>query len=400
MILSESTLLKNKKILIGVSSSIAIYKVLDLISMLKKIGAEIRVVMSEEAKKFVTPLSFEALTHSKVLHSESEDWNSDCNHIGYAQWADVFLIAPATANTIAKISYGIADNLLLSTILASKAPKLIAPAMNTQMLQAPQTQENLQKIKNLGFEIIKTRECLLACNTFGDGALAQTQEILFCLIKKLSPQTYQNKKVIITGGGSKEQIDLVRCISNHSSGLQASALALAFYFLGAEVIFISSVFPEVLPQDIKTIEVQSAKDYFDSITNNLTNSPTYLIMAAAIADFIPKNPQNTKIKKQNLKELNITLEANIDILQALTQKNLIKIGFKAEFDKENALDYASSMLEKKGCSCVCLNILSNHNAFGSKENEMILISKTTKKHLPLASKLQISFEIADFITTL
>lgn len=400
MIFSNKNLLKDKKILIGVSSSIAIYKILDLVSMLKKLGAQTRVVMSEEAKKFVTPLSFEALAHSKVLHSESEDWNSDCNHIGYAKWADIFLIAPATANTIAKICYGIADNLLLSTILASKAPKLIAPAMNTQMLQAPQTQENLQKIKNLGFEIIKTRECLLACDTFGDGALAQTQEILFCLIKKLSPQTYQNKKVIITGGGSEEKIDLVRCISNHSSGLQASALAMVFYFLGAEVIFISSKFPETLPQDIKTIKVQSAQEYFDAITNNLTSLPTYLIMAAAIADFIPKNPQNIKIKKQDFKELDIKLEANIDILQSLSQKNLIKIGFKAEFDKTNALDYATSMLEKKDCSCVCLNILSNHNAFGSNENEMILLSKETKKHIPLTSKLQIAFEIAHFIASL
>ncbi|WP_104697067.1 MULTISPECIES: bifunctional phosphopantothenoylcysteine decarboxylase/phosphopantothenate--cysteine ligase CoaBC [unclassified Helicobacter] len=401
MIFTNPLLLKDKKILIGVSSSIAIYKILDLISMLKKLGADIRVVMTEEAKKFVTPLCFEALTHTKVLHLQSEDWSNGCNHIDYAKWADVFLIAPTTANTLAKISYGIADNLLLSTLLASKAPKLIAPAMNTQMLENPKTQENISKLRKDGFKIIATRSCLLACDTFGDGALATPKEIVFNLIREFySHSFYKNKRVMITGGGSKENIDLVRCISNHSSGLQASALALAFYFLGANVTFISSIFPQELPNSIQQIKVASAKEYLEAIKTNLTEEKTYLIMSAAIADFIPKNSYNTKIKKQDQKNLTLELERNIDILESLNQKNLVKIGFKAELDKNNAIDCAKKMLETKNCACVCLNILSNHNTFGSQNNEMILFSKDKQKQIPLSSKLQVAFEIADFLTLL
>lgn len=401
MIFTDFLLLKDKKILIGVSSSIAIYKILDLISMLKKLGASVRVVMSEEAKKFITPLCFEALTHTRALHQQSEDWSNGCNHIDYAKWADVFLVAPATANTIAKISYGIADNLLLSTLLASKASKLIAPAMNTQMLQNPKTQENISKLKQNGFKMIATRECLLACDTFGDGALATPKEIVFNLIREFySHSFYKNKKVIITGGGSKENIDPVRCISNHSSGLQASALASVFYFLGAEVTFISSIFPQELPSLVRQIKVTSAEEYLNAIQANLTEEETYLIMSAAIADFIPKNPYTTKIKKQNQENLTLEFSKNIDILQNLCQKNLIKIGFKAEFDKDSAIDSAKKMLETKNCKCVCLNILSNHNTFGSQDNAMILFSRDKQKQIPLSSKLQVAFEIADFITLL
>ena len=406
-LLLQSKILHSKRILVCVSSSIAIYKALELISLLKKMQAEVRVVMSEEAKKFITPLCFEALTHTKVLHTQSESWAQEgttlCNHISYAKWADIALIAPASANTIAKLAAGISDNLLLSTLLACSAPKFLAPAMNTQMLLAPQTQNNLLHLQTLGYGIIPPRESLLACATFGDGALAEVEEILFHLTRALlTTPAWQGKRVIITGGGSKESIDSVRCISNHSSGLQASALAVALYSLGAEVILISSIFPTPLPKAIRAIEVSDTQSYLEAIHATLEENPndkTYLFMAAAIADFIPQDPQKGKIKKQANATLELKLAKNTDILASLDHKNLIKIGFKAESDAENAKAYAAKMLEEKNCACVCLNILTEHNTFGSTQNAMHLITKTTQTTLPLDSKLEIAFGIASFIST-
>ncbi|STP13190.1 DNA /pantothenate metabolism flavoprotein [Helicobacter mustelae] len=392
-----------KKILICASASIAIYKILDLISTLKKSQASIKVTLTPDAQKFLTPLCFEALTHTTVLCENSESWDSQCNHIAYAKWADIILIAPASANTIAKIASGIADNVLLATILASPAKKLIAPAMNTQMLDAKQTQDNLAKLQASGYTIIPTRTSLLACDTHGDGALAENFEILshlaraFCTSSPLG-KFWQGKRVIITGGGSKEAIDSVRCISNHSSGLQASALCLGLFFYGAEVHFISSAFPTPLPQGIFCIEAQSAKEYHQAL-QELTKShqESFLFMAAAIADFKPKNPVPGKIKKQDKEELWIACEKNLDILQNLQSPNLIKIGFKAESDPSSALDSAKKMLIEKQCLCVCLNILSHQNSFGALHNEMTLINSHVTKTIPLNSKFHIADKILEFV---
>ena len=407
----ETKLLQDRKILIGISASVAIYKTLEIISCLKKLGAQIRVVMSEESQKFITPLCFEAITHTPVLHAKTESWNKNfdskdqipCNHISYAKWAEAILIVPATANTLAKIASGIADNLLLSTLLASNATKIIAPAMNTQMLQNPITQANLERLKILGFQIIPTRSGTLACDTTGDGALATIEDIVFSTTKELIKNSFwKNKQVIITGGGSKENIDLVRCISNHSSGLQASAIAIALYLLGANVKFISSAFPVFLPQEIQKTSVSSTEDYFEAITKNVENQqfPTYLFMTAAIADFIPKNPRNEKIKKQNQTELIIECKKNKDILESLQYPHLYKIGFKAEFNQQTALASAQKMLDQKKCFAVCLNVLSQHNAFGSDKNTITLISSQKSKTFSLDSKINIAFNIANFIASI
>lgn len=401
MLFDPSDFFKNKNILVGISGSIAIYKILDLLSTLKKAQANLRVIMSEESLKFITPLCFEAITHTRVLCAQTEDWSGDCNHIGYAQWADIFLIAPATANTIAKIANGIADNILLSTILASSAPKILAPAMNTQMLLAQSTKNNIKKLQDLNFTLIPTRQSLLACDTFGDGALAETSDILLTLAKNLSQNPFwKDKNVIITGGGSKENIDSVRCLSNHSSGLQASALAEALDILGAKVTFISSVFPTTLSNSIIKIPVKSAEDYHQKILESAKDIPTYLFMAAAIADFKPKTIYQGKIKKNNHTNLIVECIPNIDILKNITQKNIIKIGFKAESDEKNAKNYATSMLENKKCLCVCLNILTKDNTFGSQNNQMTLISQNKTKTLSLDTKSHIAFKIAEFIATL
>lgn len=415
--MSETDKLKNKNVLLIVTGSIAAYKTLELTSKLKKMGAYVKVVMSEEAKKFVTPLSFEALTHSQVLHIQTESWVENnrnslnnilpCNHISYAKWADIVIVAPATANTLAKIVTGICDNLALSVLLACKAPKLIAPAMNTAMLEAPQTQSNLNKLIKLGFKIISPRTALLACDTYGNGAMAEVDEIIFCLSGLLLRQKFwQDKKVIVTGGGSIENIDGVRAISNHSSGLQASYLALSLYLLGAKVCFISSKFPIVLPLGIECVKVQSVASFLKAIQTKLDPSETLLFMAAAISDYTPQYPINGKLKKEQIgKNWEIQCQQTIDILSNLTTKNLIKIGFKAECDKNNAIFAAKKMLESvekggKGCIAVCLNIINEHNQIGGIENEMTLLSKNLSQNLTRTSKFEIGFEIARFVQNL
>lgn len=425
ILIDKPNILQGRRILIATTASISIYKSLEIVSTLKKLGANLRVVMSEESKKFICPLSFEALTHTPVLHQESESWIGDienknldskvnqnlqtksygishplaCNHISYAKWAELILIAPATANTIAKLAHGIADNVLLSTILASEAKRILAPSMNTQMLENQITQTNLEKLKEADFEILSTRNTLLACNTRGDGALCSIEEIIFRATRALLKKDFwEGKSVIITGGGSREDIDSVRCLSNHSSGLQASTLAVALYSLGAKVTFISSSFPITLPEKIYKIPVKTSKDYHQAlISMQNPKERQYLFMAAAIADFIPKNPINGKIKKSQAEEIILECQRSIDILSNLESKYFFKIGFKAELDSRTALQYAQEMLNKKECEVVCLNILEHHNSFGSKQNAMTLLSKSKTKNISLANKLELSFQIAEFI---
>lgn len=394
----------NKKILILVSGSIAVYKILDCISQLTKYGANVRVVMSNEARAFVQPLSFEAISHNIVLHDENQSWHKNSqelspNHIFYAKWADIVLIAPATANTIAKIACGIADSVLLSTLLASSAPKLLAPAMNTAMLNAPQTQNNLAALADMGYEIIAPRSSILMCGDEGEGALAQVEEIIYRLGKGLMRDTFWSKqRVIISGGGSKESIDEVRYISNRSSGKQASYLALALYMLGAEVTFISSAFPLVLPLGIKCVNVESVEAFDREIhtaldrLDSMTSKPI-VFMAAALADYAPK-PQIGKLKKEHIGE-NLILDClkTKDVLTSISSQKAYKVGFKAEVDDKNASHYAQNMLEAKKCEMVCLNVIDSQNPFGGETNRVKIITHKDTQEVS-GSKLEVAFGIA------
>lgn len=412
-ILSGLEFIKGKNILLLVSGSIAAYKTPDLGNTFKKLGANVRVVMSEEAKKFVTPLCFEAILHTKVLHADTESWietkdELSCNHIAYAKWADIAIVAPASANTLAKIAWGIADNLVLSTLLACKAPKMVAPAMNTAMFESPQTRHCLKYLKDYGFGIIEPRVGLLACDTYGKGAMSEIEEIIFEACKRLASNDFwQDKEVIITGGGSVENIDSVRYLSNHSSGLQASFLAIALYLLGAKVVLIASSFPIILPLGVKRFEVTDSASYLKTIKENIPQKErVFLFMAGAISDYVPKKRFESKLKKENIGEnWNIECVKNIDILKELCFPNLIKIGFKAECDEARAIQSAQKMLQDihdggKGCKVVCLNIIGKHNPFGSSNNEMMFFSKTATHHATLKDKLSISFEITDFVQRL
>jgi len=277
-------------VLIGVTGSIAIYKTCELIRLFIKRGDNVRVVMSKAATKFITPLTFETLTREKVLIEENEDWSNELNHIDFAKWADIYIIAPATANTLNKAYKGIADNLLLQTYLATTAPVLFAPAANTNMYLHPTTQE---AIKNLN--CIEANSGLLACGDEGVGKMANPQEIFLRALREVNKDNFwQNKKVVITAGGSIEKIDDVRFISNFSSGKMGEALAKAFYIKGADVTLISSK-DHNLTKEIKQIKVMSAKDYLNEIHKE---NPDYLIMAAAIVDYKPEYTPGKK-KREN-----------------------------------------------------------------------------------------------------
>ncbi len=419
-------MLKDKKILIFVSGSIAIYKILMLIRALRKEGALVRIVATQSALKFITPLSFETLSNTPLLHDSNECWastphtdsintleshiqrdsNPPQNHIGYAKWADIALFAPLTANSLNKLANGIADNIYLATALAlPNIPKLLAPSANTLMLENPITQKNIEILKNSGYEIINPALGMLACGDVGNGAMADIETMLFALRKANFNNPYwRDKYVIVTGGGSIEEIDSVRCISNHSSGMQASSLALALYYLGAKVIFISSKSPIILPPSIKHIQVKSSKDYENALNHTIEsideNEKIYLFMAAAISDYIPHKREG-KLKKKDLGDtMTLELHENKDILATLKAKNLVKIGFKAECDKENAKQNAKNALIKKQCSMMCLNIISESNmSFGATHNKLYLITKDSEKYIQ-GTKLEVSLEICLHLQTL
>ena len=411
-----SKLLEGKKVLLGVSASISLYKSLELIRLLTKAGAEVRVVMSEASKRFVSPLSFETLSGHAVLDQHNENWHSDHNHIGIAKWADAFIIAPATANTINKLANGIADNLLTQTALAYEKEKLIAPAANTAMIQSPLTQASLKLLKLAHYTLIDTQSKELACKTEGDGALAEPIELFYQVARLLLKESFwEYRRVIVTGGGTIEPIDSVRFLSNHSSGKMASALALALYFKGADVCFISSKFPTTLPQALCRIEVQTAQEMQEYLIDSiriakkgllskasligqsqpqLIQKEPFLFMAAAVSDYKASFAQEGKLKKAQLgSKWSLELEENIDILANLDKSGIKSIGFKAELDAQNALDAAQKMLEEKNLDGVALNILQNSQSFGSSNNAFTFLSQEKRFELSKKDKLSLALEL-------
>ncbi len=385
-------MLKNRNILVGVTGSIAIYKTLEIIRLFIKAGASVRVVMSEEAKRFIDPLVFEAISQNRVLHVDTEDWSSELNHIHTGKWADVFLVAPATANTINRLANGIADNLLTQTALAFNKQVIIAPSANTNMILNPITKESLKKLDELGFVICEPQDKLLACLDEGTGALAEPQSIFDTVARELlKDEFWSGKKVVVTGGGSVEKIDDVRCLTNFSSGKQADALAYAYFLAGADVTLISS-------QDslhVEALRVESSSEFKEAI-KSATCKGCYLVMCAAISDFVPLHVRSGKLKKDELGDSwRLELVKNEDILLNLDKKGIKTIGFKAEMDSDTALKSAKKMLKTKSLDAVCLNILGSQNSFGKDKNEVTFITKQSETKLPLCSKSEIAKQIVE-----
>ncbi|WP_121601500.1 bifunctional phosphopantothenoylcysteine decarboxylase/phosphopantothenate--cysteine ligase CoaBC [Helicobacter pylori] len=408
-------LLENKRVLLLVSGSIAAYKSLELTRLLFKSGASIQVVMSEGAKKFIKPLSFEALSHHKVLHDRNEKWYYNHqnklhhNHIACAASADLLIFAPLSANSLSKIAHALADNTISATFLACASPKILAPSMNTNMLNSPIIQSNLKRLKDSNHIILDTKNALLACDTKGDGAMAEPLEILFKATQTLLKDAYfENREVIVMGGASVEKIDSVRVISNLSSGIQASALALALYFKGAKVTLIASSFPTPLPKEIASVLVSDTASYENALNNAAKNLQKHalkplLFNLAAISDYAPKTSFNHKLKKSEIGEtLNVECVQNKDLLASINPNQFVKIGFKAEDDQQNAIKNAQNLLKPsqdngKDCSVAALNLIKDSRPFGSLENELWLFSHKKTQKIPSMNKLEASFKILDFI---
>ncbi|KAA6511894.1 bifunctional phosphopantothenoylcysteine decarboxylase/phosphopantothenate--cysteine ligase CoaBC [Helicobacter pylori] len=408
-------LLENKRVLLLVSGSIAAYKSLELTRLLFKSGASIQVVMSKGAKKFIKPLSFEALSHHKVLHDRNEKWYYNHqnklhhNHIACATSADLLIFAPLSANSLSKIAHALADNTISATFLACASPKILAPSMNTNMLNSPIIQSNLKRLKDSNHIILDTKNALLACDTKGDGAMAEPLEILFKATQTLLKDAYfENREVIVMGGASVEKIDSVRVISNLSSGIQASALALSLYFKGAKVTLIASNFPTPLPKEITSVLVSDTTSYENALNNAAKNLQKHalkplLFNLAAISDYVPKISFNHKLKKSELGEtLNVECVQNKDLLASINPNQFVKIGFKAEDDQQNAIKNAQNLLKPsqdngKDCSVAALNLIKDSRPFGSLENELWLFSHKKTQKIPSMNKLEASFKILDFI---
>ena len=387
--------LKDAKITLCVSSSISFYKAFEILSLLKTANAKVRVAMSEQTLKFCSPLAFEALSGECVLVGD----NKPLAHIEYAK-CDLMIIAPATANTINKIALGIADNAMLSCILACRAPKLIAPAANTAMLENPATQNSLKVLKERGFVVVSSCEKTLACGDVGKGALASPKDIVLSAARMLGANSRipsansRISKVIITAGACYEMIDDVRAITNLSSGKMGLALAFAYYLRGFDVTLISSA--QNLPKSMENLEFLSFKnsaDLLEILKNKKLAKDDLLVMAAAISDYIPVKKAKGKIKKSGA-NLNLELKENIDILSSLKELKCKKIGFKMEMDEQSALSSAKNMLENKALDAVCLNVLKAQNYFGSEQNEVLFITKNSQKMLKMASKHEIAAQIA------
>ena len=386
--------LKDIKITLCVSSSISFYKAFEILSLLRRANAKVRVAMSEQTLKFCSPLAFEALSGECVLVGDSKP----LAHIEYAK-CDLMIIAPATANTINKIALGIADNAMLSCILACRAPKLIAPAANTAMLENPATQNSLKVLKERGFVVVSSCEKTLACGDVGKGALASPKDIVLSAARMLGANSRiptknsRIPKVIITAGACYEMIDDVRAITNLSSGKMGLALAFAYYLRGFDVTLISSA--QNLPKSMENLEFLSFKssaDLLEILKNKKLAKDDLLVMAAAISDYIPSQKAKGKIKKSGA-NLNLELKENIDILSSLKELKCKKIGFKMEMDEQSALSSAKNMLENKALDAVCLNVLKAQNYFGSEQNEVLFITKNSQKMLKMASKHEIAAQI-------
>lgn len=386
-------MLKGKKILIGVSSGIAIYKVLSLISSLRKKGANVEVIMTEEATKFINPITFETMSNNKVY---TDMWvhPDKVLHIDITNDVDLFLIAPATANTIAKINAGIADNLLTTAVLASKAPVAFAISTNTNMLLNPITQRNIESLENLGYDFIDAKEGLLACNTVGKGRMSEPSEILDYIEYKLTKKDLKGKKIIVASGPTISKMDPVRYITNYSSGKTGYQIARNARNRGAEVVYISGRVKTPDINYIENINIETNEQLKLAIDRHFDNSDV-LIMAAAPVDYVFETTADEKIKKSD-ETMTFVMKKSEDILKYFGRKktNQKIIGFAAETD--NLLENANKKLLSKNADLIIANDVSREGAgFDVDTNIVTIIGDNYINELPILTKEQVANKILD-----
>ena len=371
-------MLKGKTVVIGVSGGIAVYKACDIVSRLKKLNANVHVIMTKSAAEFVTPLTFQSLSQNYVvsdMFEEPKTW--DVEHISLAKKADVFLIAPATANVIGKISNGIADDMLTTTVMATTGKVLIAPAMNTNMYRNPILQRNINILRELGYNFVDPESGRLACGDVGEGKLASPEKIVDAVVDLLNDtkKDLLGKKILITAGPTVESIDPVRYLTNRSTGKMGYAIAKMAASRGADVTLVSGPTNIVPPTNIKKlVKVQSAKDMYNAIIDNFDENQV-IIKSAAVADYKPKTYSNKKIKKSN-DDLIIELDRNKDIAYELgkIKKDKILVGFAAETN--DLIENAKGKIKKKNLDFIVANDLTKQGAgFGTDTNIVKIIDK-------------------------
>lgn len=390
-------MLKGKTVLLGVTGGIAAYKAAALASALVKQHAAVEVVMTQHATEFITPLTFEQLTGRKVMvDTFDRNFVHQVEHISLAQRTDLVLIAPATANVCAKLAHGLADDMLTTTVLACRCPKMIAPAMNTNMYENPVTQDNLDTLRRYGWEVIAPASGRLACGAVGPGKLPEPEDLLQYVLRQLAlPHDLSGKRILISAGPTQEALDPVRYLTNHSTGKMGYALARMAMLRGAEVTLVSGPVSIAPPPFIRLIPIVSARDMFEVITANAPDAD-YIFMAAAVADYTPAQYADDKVKKHD-GDLSIPLQRTKDILAYLGEHrsdNQIICGFSME--TRDMLENSRAKLQKKKVDMICANNLKVPGAgFGVDTNVITMITKDEITQLPLLTKEETANAILD-----
>lgn len=392
-------MLKGKTVVLAVTGSIAAYKIANLASMLKKLSCDVQVLMTRNATNFINPITFETLTSNKCLiDTFDRNFQYSVEHVALAKRADVVLVAPASANVIGKIAGGIADDMLTTTVMACPCKKIIAPAMNTNMYHNPIVQDNLDKLRRFGYEVIAPDCGYLACGDIGDGKMPSEETLLWYILREIAREKdLAGKKVLITAGATQEAIDPVRFITNHSSGKMGFALARAAMLRGAEVTLVAAHTEVAPPRFVRLVQVRSAQEMYDAVMDAAPGMDL-IIKAAAIADYTPLETADSKIKKSD-GALSIPLKRTRDILAALGEEKKpgqFLCGFSME--TENLLENSRAKLEKKHCDMICANSLRTAGAgFGTDTNILTLITPEGCQELPQMSKDDAAHAILDAI---
>ncbi len=384
--------LDGKCVLLGISGGIAAYKMASVASALKKAGATVHVIMTENATKFITPLTFETLTGNKC-HTDTFDRNFEYNveHISLAKAADVILISPATANVIAKMAGGIADDMLTTVVLAAKCKKIVAPSMNTAMLENPVTQDNIKKLKHYGFEVIEPASGYLACGDTGSGKMPEPEVLVDYICREIArDKDLSGKNITVTAGPTKESIDPVRYITNHSTGKMGYAIAREAMLRGATVTLISGETSLAPVPFVKMVNVRSAKDMFEAVKESVPDTDI-LIKSAAVADYTPADYADDKIKKSD-SDMSIPLKRTDDILKWVSEnrhEGLFVCGFSME--TKDMLENSRAKLAKKNLDMIVANNLKVEGAgFGTDTNVVTIITKDSVSELPIMGKDEVA----------
>ena len=395
-------MLKGKTVLLGITGSIAAYKIAYLASALHKLHADVHVLMTENATNFINPITFETLTGNKCLvDTFDRNFQFQVEHVSIAKKADVVMIAPASANVIGKLANGLADDMLTTTVMACRCQKILAPAMNTAMYENPVVQDNIRKLQTYGYEVITPASGYLACGDTGAGKMPEPETLLEYILKEAAFQKdLAGKKLLVTAGPTQEAIDPVRCLTNHSSGKMGYAIAKMAMLRGAEVTLVSGPTAIEPPLFVKVVPVTSARDMFEAVTG-LSDEQDIIIKAAAVADYRPKQVSEDKVKKKD-DQASIELERTDDILKYLGQhkkQGQFLCGFSME--TRDMLRNSRAKLEKKNLDMVAANNLMVEGAgFQGDTNVLTLITQDEEVSLPLMSKEDAAIKILDKILLL